>query len=500
MCKKVFYPVIVLLILNFFSCKKDKFLNDSGAKVSFSQDSILFDTVFTGIGSSTRNFRIRNTNNQKIKISAIQLAGGTASAFKLNVDGSPGATFNDVEIAANDSIYVFVQVNVNPNSASSPLVIRDSLIVNVNGNQQQVQLEAWGQNAIYHRPTDAIKFKDGSFLPFSYLENDTNAISVTWKKDKPHVIYGYLAVYTGQKLTIEAGVKVYMNNRAGLWIYTGGELHINGQKDNEVVFQGIRSERTLAGTLAGVDVDYTNEPGQWDRIWINEGSLNNEINYAIIKNGYIGVQAELFGNQFFAPKRLKITNTKIQNMSKWGLYGLAFNIYGANNVISNCQEQCVNLTLGGKYTFIHCTFANFWNREIRDKSCVTVNNYADTQILPLDSAYFGNCIIDGSLKNEINLDLLPSTTSSLSPKVWFSNSWLKTDLAINNNNQFLFSVKSSNSLKYKDQKKYDFETDDENQVKVFYQGNAMSDAAKFPFDINNAPRLNTPSVTAGAYR
>jgi hypothetical protein len=64
----------------------------------------------------------------------------------------------------------------------------------------------------------------------------------------------------------------------------------------------------------------------------------------------------------------------------------------------------------------------------------------------------------------------------------------------------LFSVKSSISLKYKDQKKYDFETDDENQVKVFYQGNATADAAKFPFDINNAPRLNTPSVTAGAYR
>ncbi len=489
MLRAVYFSALLLFIFHFFSCKKDKLLTDSGAKVQFSQDSVLFDTVFTSIGSATRHFNIRNTNNQKIKISSIQLAGGTASAFKINVDGTPGTYFEDIEIAANDSIYVFVQVNVNPGNVNSPFVIRDSLIVRVNGNQQQVQLEAWGQDAYYHRPTDAIKFKDGSYLPFSYLNNDTNAITVTWPNDKPHVIYGYLAVYTGQKLNIDPGVKIYLNYRAGIWVYTGGEIHVNGQKDNEVVFQGIRREK-----------EFENEAGQWDRIWINEGSKNNEINYAIIKNGYIGVQAELLGTQFFAPKRLKITNTKIQNMSKWGLYALAFDVYGGNNVISNCAEQCLNLTYGGRYTFIHCTFANFSSGDKpREVPAVSINNHAESQILPLDTAYFGNCIVDGKLTSEIGLDLSSSSTSSLNPSVVFSNCWLKTNMNTSNSNQFMYIVKSATSLKYKEAEKYNFEPDNESQVKGFTLGNAFNDAAKFPFDINNKPRNTNSAVTAGAY-
>ncbi len=489
---KLVNNIIILLggglILSFFSCKKDKLLTDSGAKIQFSQDSVLFDTVFTSIGSTTKHFHIANPNNQKIKVSSIQLAGGSGSAFKLNVDGSPGTFFEDIEIAAHDSIYVFVQVNINPGNVNSPFIIRDSLIVSVNGNQQQVQLEAWGQDAYYHRPTDAIKFKDGSYLPFSYLNNDTNAISVTWPNDKPHVIYGYLAIYTGQKLTIDPGVKVYMNYRAGLWVYTGGEIHINGQKGNEVIFQGVRREK-----------DFENEAGQWDRIWINEGSVNNEINYAIIKNGYIGVQAELLGNQFFAPKRLKITNTKIQNMSKWGLYGLAFNIYGGNNVISNCQEQCLNLTLGGNYTFIHCTFANFFTGDKpREVPAVSINNHAESQVLP-DSVYFGNCVIDGTLSNEINLDLQASSTSSLNPQFQFSSSWLKTTSNISDANHYIDVRKGTTSLKYKDIAKYDFKPDNETANKNFQSQKAIDDANKFMYDIDGNQRDNV-NVSAGAYQ
>jgi len=494
MFRTLFYSALLTLAFNFFSCKKDKLLTDSGAKVQFSQDSILFDTVFTSIGSATRNFRIRNKNNQKIKISSIQLAGGSSSAFKLNVDGSSGVAFEDLELAANDSMYVFVQVGINPGNINSPFIVRDSLLFIVNGNKQQVQLEAWGQNAYYHRPKSAIKFIDGSFLAYSLCDSLAGSFTnvgseIVWNIDKPHVIYGYCVVDSLQKLKILAGTKIYLNYRASLWVYRYGQIQVLGQKGNEVVFQGARREK-----------DYEDEPGQWDRIWINEGSNNNIIDYAIIKNGYIGIQAELFGNVFFLPKYLKITNTKIQNMSKWGLYGLAYNIYGANNVISNCQEHSLNLTLGGKYTFIHCTFANFWNKQnVRENSTIKINNYVEAQILPLDSAYFGNCIVDGKLSNEISLDIKASGTASLSPKVMFSNSWLKTTNNISDANQYLFNVKSSTSLKYRDIEKYNFETDNGFQAKVFYQGNAFPDANKFPLDINIVPRNTTPSVTAGAY-
>jgi hypothetical protein len=472
------------------SCKKDKFIKDADAKLEFSQDSILFDTVFTTIGSATQNFRIRNNHSKKILISSIYLEGGNSSQFKINVDGVPGVSFSDLEIAPHDSMYVFVQVNVNPTNANSPLIISDALHFVTNGNDQKMPLEAWGQDAYYHLPTDAIKFKDGSYLPFSYLNNDTNAITVNWKKDKPHVIYGYLVVYTGQKLTIDAGVRVYLNYKAGLWVYNGGELKVLGQKGDEVIFQGARREK-----------DYADEPGQWDRIWINEGSANNVIDYAIIKNGYIGVQAELLdGKNFLGKKGLRLTNTKIQNMSLWGLYCLGFNVYAGNNVISNCQEHCLNMVVGGSYRFYHCTFSNFWSKEkSRDKPTVQFSNYTELQVIP-DTVYFGNCIIDGKLTNEINMDLNRGD-SIFKPVVTFSSCWLKTDMDVTGS-QFRDVRKDSKTpLDYKDIGTYNFEpTAGESRIKAFTDPQAGTDAMKFPNDISGTSRTNTLSgVTAGAY-
>ncbi|MBL7922436.1 MAG: hypothetical protein JNJ40_19120 [Bacteroidia bacterium] len=480
-----------VLIFDLTSCKKDKLILDSNAKVQFSQDSVLFDTVFTTIGSSTRNIRVRNKNNQPIKISSIDLLGGSTSQFIINVDGSKGTAFTDVEIAANDSMYIFIQVNVNPNNANSPLIINDAIKFVVNGNTQTVYLEAWGQDAYYYYPTDAIKFKDGTYLPYSRISESDHAV-VTLNTNKPHVIYGYLVVDSTQKLIIPAGTKIYLNNKAGLWVYRYGEINVNGQKNNEVVFTGARREK-----------DYRDEPGQWDRIWINEGSVNNSINYAIIKNGTIGVQAEIMGGAgvtFTAePRRLKITNTKIQNMSIFGFYGIGYHVYGGNNVFSSCLEHSVNLTLGGKYTFLNCTFANFWEEEKnREKPTVNINNYADSYIFPLDSAYFGNCIVDGKLTNEIALDLNESNTNAL-PKFTFSNCWLKTDMNTSDVNKFKNDIrKGSGSLAFVDYGVYDFHAPNETRTKNFVNPDATTDAQKFPFDLDGTSR-NTSSVTVGAY-
>lgn len=482
------------MIATLFSCKKDKFITDSSAKVHFSQDSVLFDTVFTTIGSATKNIRIVNNNSQKIKISAINLQSGGSSGFKLNVDGAPGTAFGDLEIAAHDSMYIFIQVNVNPTNQNSPLIINDAILFNVNGNQQVVYLEAWGQDAYYHRPNAAIKFKDNTYFPYSTVSSQTTAVTVTWPNDKPHVVYGYVVVDSAQTLYIQPGTRVYMNYKAGLWVFRKGEIHIQGQKGNEVVFQGARREQ-----------DYADEPGQWDRIWINEGSVNNEIDYAIIKNGYIGIQAELFGGDVsntVNPRRLKITNTRIQNMSLWGIYAVAFNIYGGNNVISNCQEHSLNIQLGGKYTFLHCTFSNFWNKDkAREKATVNINNYYSGQVLPMDSAYFGNCIIDGKLGDELLLDIQNSVPYPPGHK--FSSCWIKTaNLNTTDATKFIDVRKGTSSLDYIDPGQYYFRPKTaETQMRNFAGPNVNADASKFLLDIEGTMRnVNTGSVTAGAYQ
>src|SRR5205809_32330 len=90
----------------FSACKKDSFITSSDARIATSIDSLKFDTVFTSIGSITQTFKITNANNQKLLLNKVKLMGGPASAFKINVNGVPSQEVNNIELAANDSMYV----------------------------------------------------------------------------------------------------------------------------------------------------------------------------------------------------------------------------------------------------------------------------------------------------------------------------------------------------------------------------------------------------------
>ncbi|HRF23101.1 MAG TPA: hypothetical protein PLR98_03030, partial [Chitinophagaceae bacterium] len=80
------------------------------ARVRISADTLKYDTVFVTAGSVYQKFSIVNENNQKLRLTSIKLMGGSASAYKINVDGVSGVSFNNIELDANDSLYVFVQV------------------------------------------------------------------------------------------------------------------------------------------------------------------------------------------------------------------------------------------------------------------------------------------------------------------------------------------------------------------------------------------------------
>jgi hypothetical protein len=488
-----YFLFLVFVAITFFDCRKNKITPDPKAKIEFSQDSVLFDTVFTTIGSATQNIRIRNKNNQAVKI-RVELQGGSTSPFIINVDGQKGISFSDIEIAANDSIYVFIQVNVNPTNANTPVIISDAIHVFVNGNTQTLPLEAWGQDAYYHFAKDAVKFKDGSYFTYSTVDTlvssyTQNGKVYTWKNDKPHVIYGYLVVDSLQKLIIPEGTKVYMNYRAGVWVLPYGEIQVLGTKGKEVVFQGARREK-----------DYADEPGQWDRIWINEGSDNNVINYAIIKNGFVGVQAEVFGNTVGGPGKLRLTNTKIQNMSKWGLFGLAYKIDAGNTIISNCQEHSLNILYGGQYFFYHCAFTNFWEKDkAREKPAININNYTPNQILP-NVVYFGNCIIDGKRNEELNFDTKTSNDTNIVQFMKFNNCWIKTTASVSDATRYYNVRTGTTSLKYKDLSNYKFEPEtSESRIKDFDNNTAKDDARQFLRDIEGVVRNTNNPITIGAY-
>ena len=386
----------IMLIISMDSCKKEDSFAEGNVNLSFSTDTILFDTLFTTIGSSTYTLIVTNNEDQKVNISQVYLGEGQASKYRMNVDGYSGYSISDIEIAAHDSLYIFVEVTIDPNSTTDPMLVTDSILFSTNGNLQDVKLIAYGRDAYFILPNKHI----AGLPPFNIVARE--GIDTTWASDKPIVIYGYAVVDSTATLRIEEGTEVYFHNKSGLWVYKGGNIIVNGTKDKPITFQGDRPEAY-----------YEDLPGQWDRIWINEGSVDNEINYAIIRNGFIGIQAEIF--QQHMGNSIIIKNTIIENMSGVGILSRNHHIDAENLLISNCKQYNLALTMGGDYEFRHCTFANYWNYDIRKTPSVYVNNYYkdgndNIYNFNLTKANFLNCIIYGNAEEELVLDDIDNGT------------------------------------------------------------------------------------------
>ncbi len=422
----IFNILFIISVILIISCKKDDFATDQSYKINFSNDSILFDTVFTTVGSTTKQLKIYNTNNKKIRISSIHLAGGTNSNFRININGYPSVSAYDIEIDANDSLYIFVKVTVDPTNQNSPLVIMDSIIFETNNNIQKVKLIAWGQDAYYHTPDTPIE-NLGIYISYA-------GCATPWKNDKPHLIYGYMVIDTDSTLTIPEGTQIYLHPNAVIWVYDGGTMKVNGTKDNRVYFQGDRLEQS-----------YKDIPGQWNRIWLSAGSKDNEINYAVIKNGTVAIQADTLGNSL--NPTLIIHNTIIKNMSSVGILAQGTAIDAFNCVISNCGQYSLILSLGGDYDFRHCTLGNYWDYSLRQTPSLVLNNwykdiYGQIQLRPLNKAYFGNCIIYGNNEKEILLDENQDEIFSYK----FDHCLLKTELSTSDENYYVSCIKNLDPL------------------------------------------------------
>ena len=372
-----FFILVAILFILFSQCKKNDI--DTNGKISFSTDTVSFDTVFTTIGSTTTFFKIYNHNDKSLKIKNIHL-GNPHSVFRLNIDGISGNNLDDLIIAPNDSLFIFVEVTVNPTNQNSPMVILDSVIFQMETHSQNIKLQAFGQ--------------DVHLINGEIFQTDT-----TWTNDKPYLIYNSMLIDSLVTLKIEEGCQIHFHAHSGMYIK--GQLLVEGTHDNPVVFQGDRLESF-----------YDDIPGQWDRIAFLEGSFNNEINYAIVKNGVIGIQTGSLATD--KKPSVEIKNSFILNMNYAGLYSLGGSITAENTVVSNCGFYDAALLIGGYYQFLHCSFINFWKYANRSEpSVVMTNNLIANNtyyIGDLQNAFFGNCIIYGNLDDEIGFNNNTSAT------------------------------------------------------------------------------------------
>jgi len=368
------------------SCQKDPIDDDPSLKLHFSQDTVFFDTVFTSLGSTTQYFTVHNPSNDRIKISSIRLAGGESSFYRMNVDGQAAFEVNGLEIEGNDSAYIFLRVTIDPDDQRNPFIVSDSVVFETNGNTQDVNLVAWGQNAHYILADTYIP----GYPKFRIIAHEFE--ETVWTADRPYVIYGFAVVDSNGSLRIERGTQIHFHNNSGLWVYKGGNIKVKGTVDAPVVFQGDRLESF-----------YDDLAGQWDRIWINEGSVNNEIEYAVIRNGFIGLQLETLQEQM--GNQLLLSNTRIENMTGYGILTRFYNMTAYNNVVVNCGQYLAAFTWGGYLDVRHCTFANYWSSSVRVTPSIVLNNYfedEDNNVYAFEfQGFFGNNILYGRNDEEM---------------------------------------------------------------------------------------------------
>ena len=409
---------LTLFILMLSSCKSDEEpITDSSAKLEFSLDTLRFDTVFTELGSATRYIRVYNRNNKPIIVSEIALEDGANSPFRINVDGIPGAVAKDVEIPANDSIYIFTEVTVDPDQplSESPFVITENLLFETNGNDQKVVLEAWGQNANYI-PS---RFSAGTF---SLLSCDLG--EVVWDDPKPYVIYGVLFIDSctlnipsGTEIYVHGGLAIGEDADANLFTYNDGiiivqpqgRLDINGTIDEPVIIQGDRLESPFA-----------EEPGQWSGIRLL--SDDNEMDYTEIKNSLYGVYLD-------SSAELSIKNSRIYNTSGPGIFASNAKVDAENSLFYNNAGRALQLSFGGIYEFDYCTMANYGF----DSPAVSLSNgrcldaFCGTFETNPIIANFQNCIISGSRSDELTVTDFYDGMNPLGLRLDFINCILKLE-------------------------------------------------------------------------
>ena len=402
--KSLFFLFVTgfLILINLSCRKKDKIDTSPGLVLTFSTDTVFFDTVFPSIGSVTQRLIVHNRNTNKVNISAIRVAGGSGSSYRINVNGTPAFNVPDVEIAGGDSLFIFVRVTIDPNNLNLPFVVTDSIEFTTNGSLQNVKLVAWGRNAIFYRNAN--------------LEGK----NIEWDSLKAHVIYGYVRLDTNSSLTILPGTRVYFHKDAYMAVSFQSSLNVQGSLGHPVRFQGDR-----------MDPFYKDLPGQWGGIYLEQGSHDHSFNHAIIKNGIFGLSVDSLGTA--GSPMLSLNNSIIQNMTTDGLYAYGSSIVSVNCVIGDCGRSSVDIEYGGSYDFRQLTVGNYWFTSVRRAPAIYLSNYAYDSLArkrpnSLSKAYFGNVILYGADDEEIMLDSVPAVPFEFI----FDHAILKTQSATGN--------------------------------------------------------------------
>lgn len=365
--------IFILTLIATIGCQPEEqiFTTSPDAKLRFSADTLMFDTVFTAVPTITKRLKVYNDNNGTVNISSISLS--SSSSFKMIVNGVSGNLFKDLRLLRGDSMLILLDALIDPMNENNPFIIEDSIQFLTNGNLQQVLVTAWGQDAIY-------------------LQDSVLTCDAVWTNERPYVIYNSVLVDSLCTLLVEPGASIYSHK--GSAIYIKGSLKVKGEFDKRVTFLNDR-----------LDEKFQDAPGQWEGIYFLEGSSSNTIDYADIRNGVYGIWLGTPDNDTIPD--LILNGVRVENMSRTGIIAFTSDLKATNTLVNNCIDFAVGNIAGGNYTYKHCTFANYSNFFFREGPVLQVTDnlvLADGQILIDDvNLSIVNSIIWGDRENEIVL-------------------------------------------------------------------------------------------------
>ncbi|MCM1477993.1 MAG: DUF3127 domain-containing protein [Bacteroides sp.] len=309
------------------ACIEDGITTSTAHQPEFSTDTLKMGAMFTDVANRTFSFRVYNRHDKVLNISSIRMKADN-SVFRLNVDGTAGTSFNNIEIRPNDSIFVFVAVTLPPNGNFKPLTVTDVVEFVTNGQQRQVVVQAEG--------TDVER------LNALTISSDTR-----WSADRPRQVFDSLVVAPGATLTIEAGSKIYFHDGATLTVH--GSLICQGAPGNPVEFTGDRTGNVVT------DISFDLMSRQWEGIRFTSSARNSAMDYTEVRNTWNGVTVDSTGTT--AEPVLTLRNSRLRNAAGNVLNVSHATVHAFATEFAEAGYGAVSLT-GGSYRFIGCTFSN----------------------------------------------------------------------------------------------------------------------------------------------
>lgn len=330
MIRKTLHIFISALAATFLlcGCIEDGFTESSADRPSFSVDTLKMGVVFTDEATPTFSFKVFNPNKKGLNISNVSLSGDNASIFRLNVDGFSGTEFKDVEIRANDSIFVFVQAT--PPAHGKIATVRSSATVNflVNGVHYPVVLTLDGQD-------------------IERISGLTVTSNMTLTADRPYRVSDSIVVAPGATLTLEPGTTLLMHDKS--YIAIDGTFISKGTPERPIRITGDRMGEVIP------DVSFDIMSRQWAGMFFSPSSRGSVIEFTEICNTTDGVT--VLGDGSASSLMLSLRNSRLRNSGARVLTAIDATIDARGCEFAEAASGLVLLN-GGSYRFDLCTLSN----------------------------------------------------------------------------------------------------------------------------------------------